>query len=224
MVSGGSGGIGSAVVRGLRRRGWYVVIGYATAAQKAATLAADNQGEALALDLRDDGAIARAVAHLAKLAAPVSAIVLAGSPAPSIAPFTQFDAAHAIEQWRINVLGPRHLLAGMIKSCFRPRRRGAVIAVLSRAMGEGEADLFPQMADYVIAKYGLAALIKAAAAEYPWLRTEAIYPGFVDTPMLAAFDARTLDVMKALLPERRFATPDEIAEDICNLVGEPIDS
>ena len=47
-----------------------------------------------------------------------------------------------------------------------------------------------------------------AAADYPWLRVRAVRPGYTDTPMLAAFDERFLDLQREKAP---FSTPQDVA-------------
>ena len=51
VVTGGSGGIGSAICRALAENGYYVYVGYASSAEKAELLAAEIGGEPLKLDV-----------------------------------------------------------------------------------------------------------------------------------------------------------------------------
>lgn len=204
LVTGGSGGIGAATCRALAAAGFLPVVGYASGRDRAEAVG----GLTLACDMADDAAIDAAVARLAAETT-LAGVVLAASPPPALAPFTKVTD-ELERQWRVNVAGPRRLLAGLVKACFRPRRTGFAVAVLSRAMGlEGATS--PGMADYVIAKHGLLGVVKAAGAEYPWLRTGFVSPGFTETAMLTAFDDRYLDQARAA---GRFATPDEVAAEI----------
>jgi 3-oxoacyl-[acyl-carrier protein] reductase len=215
LVTGGSGGIGAATCRALAAAGFRPLVGYATGRERALAVAAATGGLAVACDMADDASIDAAVAEAA--ATTLAGVVLAASPPPASLPFTKVTAEAGL-QWRVNVAGPRRLLAGLVKSCFRPRRAGFAVAVLSRAMGVGEAAALSGMADYVVAKHGLLGLMKAAAAEFPWLRSHAVTPGFTETAMLAAFDARFLEQARATT---RFATPDEVAAEILALVTAP---
>lgn len=214
LVSGGSGGIGGALCRLLPARGFLPVIAYHRGHQRAEALAAETGGQVLHLDLADDAGIDAAVAVLAEGPEPLRAVVLAASPPPAIMPFGQVSPEEAARQWRVNVEGPRRLLAGLIKSCFRPRKRGAVIAILSAAMGEAEGKSAQAMGAYVIAKYGLKGVLAAAKGDFPWLETAIVSPGFTETAMLDCFDPRFLDMMRSQQPRGRFATPEEAATEI----------
>ncbi len=212
LVSGGSGGIGRATARRLAERGFAPIVGYARNAALAETVASETGGRALPLDLADDAAIDAAVAGCAERADPPAGLILAASPPPVVAPLGKIADADMAAQWRINVTGPRRLLAGLAKSCFRKRRAGAVVGVLSAAMGGGHGRrTMPNMGAYVIAKHGLKGLLELAAAEYPWLKIQKVMPGFTETAMLEAFDPRFLDLMRAEAPDGRFATPEEVA-------------
>jgi 3-oxoacyl-[acyl-carrier protein] reductase len=108
------------------------------------------------------------------------------------------------------VVGHHVLLAELWRQCFRPRGGGYVLAVLSAAQGPATA---PHMAGYVAAKGGFEALLRAAAAELgrAGLRISVVRPGYVETPMLDAFDARLLDRARAASPGRRFLRPSDVA-------------
>lgn len=215
LVSGGSGGIGGAVVRRAAERGLRPVIGYARHREKAEILAAETSGMALPLDLADDEAIDAGVAWAKDQENPLAALVLAASPPPTLAAFGKIAPEDMLRQWRISVAGPQRLLAGLVKTCFRKRKQGVVVGVLSAAMGGGHGrQTMPNMGAYVIAKHGLKGLLELARAEYPWLAVRTVSPGFTETAMLDAFDPRFLELMRAQTPKGRFADPEEVALEI----------
>jgi 3-oxoacyl-[acyl-carrier protein] reductase len=191
----------------LAARGFTPVVGYHRNAASAAEVAARSGGRSLALDLSDPGSILAAMSELE--AAPLLAgVVLAGSPPPSLLPFGRLSVEEMEQQWRVNVLGPQQLLAELVRRCFRKQKQGAVVGVLTRAMGDGIAGACSGMGAYLIAKHGMAGVLAALAAEYPWLRVRAVKPGYTETRMLAAFDERFL----ALQRERfAFSTPEQVA-------------
>ena len=213
LVSGGSGGIGSALARRLAASGYVPIIGYARGSLAAGALAAETKGMALPLDLTEPAAIDAAVDRLAEGATPLAGVVLAASPPPVIEPLFKIAEEEMARQWTVNVNGPRRLLGGVVRRCLRARKRGWVVGVLSRAMGVNEPAA-KSMGSYVIAKYGLLGLLKAVEAEYPWLRVLTVNPGYTETAMLEAFDERFLDQMRARAPSGRFSTPEEVAGDI----------
>lgn len=205
LISGGSGGIGGAVARRLAAAGLKPLVGYGRN-----RAAAEALGQAVALDLADPAAIDAAVEAVAGES--LLGLVLAASPPPVLAPFGQIADDDLERQWRVNVVGTRRLLAGIAKRCFRPRKKGVAVAVLTAAMGDGKVASMPNMGAYVIAKYGLQGVMAAAAAEYSWLKTHLVRPDFTETAMLDAFDPRFLDMMRTKHP---FATPEQVAEEIC---------
>lgn len=206
LVSGGSGGIGGAVCDALAKRGFRPFVGYHRNAQAAEQVAARTGGRALALDLSDEQSITSAAAQLEL--EPLAGVVLAGSPAPSLVPFGKISAADMLLQWRVNVLGPQQLLAELVRRCFRKQKSGAVVGVLSQAMGAAGSPAASGMGAYVIAKHGMAGVLALLAADYPWLRVRAVTPGYTETAMLSAFDARFLDSQRE---KAAFQTPTAIA-------------
>lgn len=207
LVSGGSGGIGSAVCDALAARGHAVIVGYHRNQTAAEAVAARCNGRALELDLsRTDSILAAAAAlegepHLA-------GVVLAGSPPLSLVPFGKITATEMDEQWRVNVLGPQQLLAELVRRCFRKHKRGAVVGILTRAMGDEHTPAASGMGAYIIAKHGMAGVLSLLAADYTWLRVRSVKPGYTETRMLSAFDDRFLATQRERAP---FQTPAEIA-------------
>jgi 3-oxoacyl-[acyl-carrier protein] reductase len=220
LVSGGSGGIGGAVCRALAVAGYRPVVGFAKSREAANEIAEQTGGVALPLDLASDRSIAEAVDTLASDANPLAGVVLAGSPPPVPGAFGKIESVEMALQWRVNVEGPRQLLTGVVRRCLRPRQTGVVIAVLSAAMGEGPHPAARGMGAYLISKYGLLGLMRVVAAEYPWLRTGAVRPGYTETAMLAAFDPRFLDVVRATRPDGRFDPPELVASEVLATIAQ----
>jgi 3-oxoacyl-[acyl-carrier protein] reductase len=211
LVSGGSGGIGAAVCDALAARGLMPIVAYASGRERAEAVARRTEGLALALDLRSPEAIDRVVAAIASEPDPLIGVVLAGSPPPDLVPFGKITPDELARQWQVNVLGPQLLLAQLVRQCFRKRKRGAIVGVLTKAMGDRGRGAASGMGSYVIAKFGLAGVLAAAAADYPWLRVRSVSPGYTETPMLAAFDERFLAMQRERAP---FETPEEVASII----------
>ncbi len=218
LVSGGTGGLGQAVCRRLADAGLMPIIGYRSDRAAAESLAKETNGLALELDMSRRETIDAVIAELKGLSMPLQGLVLCASPPPVIGPFTKISEADLSAQWQVNVAGAQQLLAGVIKGCFRPRKSGTVVAVLTSAMGGAEEAASSNMGAYVIAKYGLRGVLKAAAAEFTWLRCAEVAPGFMETNMLNAFDARYLEIERSKRPEGRFSTPEEIAAEILPLL------
>lgn len=211
LVSGGSGGIGAAVCDALAARGFIPIVGYASNLEAAQAVADRTGGSILHLDLSSDVSITDAVAALAAMESSPVGLVLAGSPSPEIELFGKISADAMALQWQVNVAGPQRLLAGLLKTCFRPRKSGRVLGVLTSALAGPDKPAAGSMGAYVIAKAGLAGLLDVLAADYGWLTVRSVRPGFTETPMLRAFDERYLEMMRERSP---FSTPEQVAAGI----------
>lgn len=207
LVSGGSGGIGSATCLELSRRGLKPVVGYCQNEPSARAIAERCGGMPLRLDLSSMESVLAAAVTLERLPR-LAGAVLAGSPPLSPVPFGKITADQMLEQWQVNVLGPQRLLAELVRRCFRKSKSGSVVAILSAAMGDDSHPATPGLGAYVIAKFGMAGVLALLAAEYPWLRVRSLRPGYTETPMLEAFDPRFLELQRAKAP---FKTAQEVA-------------
>ena len=213
LVSGGSGGIGAAVCDQLAARGYVPVVGYHRNAAAADTVATRTGGLALALDLSHEASILAAAERLEALPR-LAGVVLAGSPPLALTPFGKITADDMLAQWQVNVMGPQRLVAELVRRCFRKHKQGAVVGVLTQAMGAGDTGIdgaSSGMGAYVIAKHGLAGVLAMAAADYPWLRVRAVKPGYTETRMLEAFDERFVAMQRDKAP---FSTPEAVAASI----------
>lgn len=162
VVTGGSGGIGSVIVRELRVKGWDV------------TSLSRREG----CDVSDEKQVAAAFARLKGLDALIHcAAVLIKRPV------TELTA----EEWDVQLDAGLRGAFLCSREAFRLMRdHGGSIVMISSLSGVAGAEKFPGMAAYVAAKSGLAGLTEALASEGRGLdiRVNAISPGSVDTPML----------------------------------------
>lgn len=162
VVTGGSGGIGSEVVRELRARRWDVVS------------LSRREGS----DVSDEDQVVDAFSRLKSLDALIyCAAVLIKRP------LTELSAA----EWDVQLdSGLRGAFLCSREAFKLMQDRGGSIVFVSSLSGVAGAEKFPGMAAYVAAKSGLAGLTEALAAEGRGarIRVNAISPGSVDTPML----------------------------------------
>ncbi|MDQ2942625.1 MAG: SDR family oxidoreductase [Candidatus Dormibacteraeota bacterium] len=162
VVTGGSGGIGSAIVSELKAIGWTV------------TSLSRREG----CDVSDEQQVKKAFRAMHSLDALVNcAAVLIKRP------LTELTA----EEWDLQLNAGLRSAFLCSREAFRLMRgRGGSIVMLSSLSGFAGAEKFPGMAAYVAAKSGLAGLTEALAAEgrEHGIRVNAISPGAVDTPML----------------------------------------
>ena len=161
VVTGGSGGLGTAVCAELERRGFEVV----------------SWSRSGGVDIGDEEQVERSAERLPRLDALVNnAAVLIPRP------FPEMEAEAWDETFRVGLRGA-FLCSRM---AFRRMREGGAIVMVSSLSGWWGAEKFPAMAAYVAAKSGLAGLTEALAVEGRPLgiRVNAVSPGSIRTPML----------------------------------------
>src|SRR5438445_13054718 len=162
VVTGGTGGIGSEVVRELQAQSWEVIS------------LSRREGS----DISDEKDVIKAVASLKSLDALVQcAQVLIKRP------LTRMTA----DEWDQQISSGLRGAFLCSREAFKlMRRRGGSIVLVSSLSGVFGAEKFPGMSAYVAAKSGLAGLTEVLAVEGKGrgIRVNAISPGSVDTPML----------------------------------------
>ena len=123
-------------------------------------------------------------------------------------PFADIDYAQWTKVLQVNLDGMFLCAQAAIK---RMKKQGAGV-ILFTASTNGAAG-YPYYTDYNASKAGVINLAKTIALECaPWLRTNAICPGYVLTPMQKAeYTPEMLDAVNARIPLGRHAEPEEIA-------------
>lgn len=162
VVTGGSGGIGHAVVTELRTRGWEVV----------------SLSRREGVDVSDEAQVKSAFGRIERLDALVNCAAQLVK-----RPILEMTAA----DWDAQVDSSLRGAFLCSREAFRLMgERGGSIVMVSSLSGVAGAEKFPGMAAYVAAKSGLAGLTEALAVEGRphGIRVNAISPGAVDTPML----------------------------------------
>lgn len=162
VVTGGSGGVGRAVVEALGDRGWNAV----------------SWSRRDGVDASDEAQVERAAAGLTRWDALVNAAAVL---VPRLV--TEMTAA----EWDETLAAGLRAAFLCSRAAFRRMAPGGAIVNVSSLSGVGGAEKFPRMAAYVAAKSGLAGLTEALAVEGRPLgiRVNAVSPGAVATPMLA---------------------------------------
>ena len=211
LVSGGAGGIGSALCRLMPASGFIPIVGYRTNKEQADILAFECGGVAVELDLACDESIEQSLAKISiklGLDGQICGVVLAASPPPDLLPFGKITSEILLDHLRVNVVGPQLLLAGLIKTFFRKNKSGVVVGILSKAMSSENQPPITGMGAYVIAKAALREMLSVCATKYPWLHVSTVSPGFTKTRMLDVFDSRYLEQMQTTTP---FSSPEDVA-------------
>jgi NAD(P)-dependent dehydrogenase (short-subunit alcohol dehydrogenase family) len=213
LVTGAGSGIGAAVARRLAAGGASVVLADVRP-DGVEALARELGGgaEPLVLDVRDEAAVAPAVASLDVLAN------VAGIGSTQNAPDTPLEVWEDV--FAVNARGTfltcKHAIPGMIA-----RGGGAIVNVASVAALVG----LKNRAAYCASKGAVVALTRALAVDHvgDGIRVNAVCPGTVDSPWVRRLvdeAGESLDALRARQPLGRLGTPDEIAEAIMYLASD----
>ena len=213
LVTGAGSGIGAAVARRLAAGGASVVLADVRP-DGVEALARELGGgaEPLVLDVRDEAAVAPAVASLDVLAN------VAGIGSTQNAPDTPLEVWEDV--FAVNARGTfltcKHAIPGMIA-----RGGGAIVNVASVAALVG----LKNRAAYCASKGAVVAFTRALAVDHvgDGIRVNAVCPGTVDSPWVRRLvdeAGESLDALRARQPLGRLGTPDEIAEAIMYLASD----
>lgn len=211
FVTGGAGGIGSAICRGLAADGRAVAV--ADLSQEAAEkVAADIDGIGVALDVTDPDSVAAAVAETTeKLGAPDIVVNCAGW--DELKPFLETDEEFTRKVIEINYAGPVRVLRATLPAMVESRW-GRVVNIASDAGRVGSS----LESVYSGAKAGLIGFTKTIAREFAksGITANTVCPGPTDTPLLRSItegerSGNIIAAMTKAVPMRRMGTPDDVA-------------
>jgi len=179
IVTGGTGGLGTAVTAAFLASGWRVVVPW-LAEKELARVGKHERLELIQADLFDPHATTRvAVAAAARPDAPLLALVnLVGGYA--IGGLVHETPIEEFERMLTLNLRPTYLMTQAVLPHLLAAGGGAVVCVGSRAA----VSPFAGAAGYATAKAGVVAFAQAVAAEYRQhgVRCNAVLPSVIDTP------------------------------------------
>ncbi|QJP13458.1 SDR family oxidoreductase [Starkeya sp. ORNL1] len=219
IVTGGSRGLGAAIVRLLVSEGADVIFTYANSETRAKELVKDLQSRgsnALALRI-DHGKAAQANTLIDTVMGRFGRLDILVANAGQLLPGIiggPLEAEGSIdEQYAVNVTGA----IAIIRAASRVMGEGGRIVAIGSALASHVG--FPAVADYVATKTALAGYCKGAARDLAGrgITVNVLQPGFIDTDMLAPF-ASLKETFDAAIPLGRYATPEEIALGVGFLV------
>jgi NAD(P)-dependent dehydrogenase (short-subunit alcohol dehydrogenase family) len=204
IVTGSSGGIGSAIVDVFLAQGWEVI--------GIDRVASDADFEFIKANLASARDVQRIAMKIGASRRQVDAIVN-NAAEQIVKPLAKTTPEEWDRTMAANVR-PAYLLMAGLHAQLRAAQ-GAVINIGSvHAIATS-----PGMAAYVASKGALVALTRAMALEFApaQIRVNAVLPGAIETPMLAAGLKRSKSTLKALAsrhPLGRVGTPGDIAQAV----------
>ena len=237
LVTGGAGGIGSAICRRLSADGAFVVVADIDgdgASRLASEIATKGRGAlGVGLDITDRAQWQSAIAVAVRGSGDLN-ILVNNAGGAHIRPLE----ALSIDDWKRDIdvnlngafLGIKEALDVMRESARRTPSGGAIVNIASVSALIGS----PGMPAYSAGKGGLRLFTKAIAVDFArrgyGIRVNSIYPGLIDTPLTKPLfegrksDAEDLEAARARILERypigRIGRPEEIAGVVSFLAGD----
>ena len=220
LVTGGSRGIGRAIVERLAADGADVTFFYRdnAAAAEAVVAAAQATGWKVAaeqLDIRDSAACAAAVERVADRAGRID-ILVNNAGVTRDNPLAAFDDDDVAAVLATNVTGVFNMCRAVVPY-MTSQRAGSIVNLSSVAGDKGGRG----QTNYAASKGAINAFTRALAVELAprKVRVNAVAPGVIETDMSA--DVRELagDAVLARILLRRWGRPEEIADAVWFLAG-----
>jgi len=225
LVTGGAGGIGSAVVRAFAAEGARVAIHYRTSEEVAVRLAAAVGGVALPADLTVEAEVDALVPAAVKQLGRLDVVVANAGVWPSEdLPVWQLP----LERWEATL---RSNLTATFLTARAFLRHAALTGSGSLVMIGSTAGVFGEAghSDYAAAKGAiLSGLLLSAKNEAARIgngvRVNAVAPGWTVTPMIGekGLDPANVARVTATMPLKKFGTPEDVAAQVVALASDRI--
>ena len=223
IVTGASGGLGAEIARTLAAKGYAVAINYHRNGERAAAVVAAIEragGAAFAVkaDVRQHSAISAALATVARRLGEPTLLVNAATGELEQKAFVDLAWSDFQRHFEYQVKAVAELCQAVYPG-MKAAGGGAIVNVLSQVTG-GQPPA--KMADYVAAKYALAGLSRALAAEWAdeRIRVNMVSPGLIQTDLTQHYHERTFKMEAARTPLKRLATPRDVAQAVAYLAGD----
>ncbi|MEP7105877.1 MAG: glucose 1-dehydrogenase [Chloroflexota bacterium] len=215
VVTGATGGIGSAICRRLAQAGYRVAV-TDLGVERCRELAAEVGGSAHVLDVADAPASAALAVELGAVE-----VVVNNAGFDRFMPFLDTTPDLWDRLLRVNLYG-QIAVAHAFARGMAERGGGAIVNIASDAGKVGSTG----ETVYAAAKGGVITFTRSLARELArqQVRVNCVCPGPTETPFLDVFQgeggAKVIEAMTRLVPMRRLAQPDEIAAAVTFLASD----
>jgi 3-oxoacyl-(acyl-carrier-protein) reductase len=215
LVTGGTRGIGAAIIEGLAVDGIHVAAGYSSNRKAADDMAEQLAGKGHAVSLHQGNVgkpedCERVVAEVIDQHEHIDYLINnAGITVDKTVRNMTVEDWHAV--LRVNLSGAFYMSKAVLEHMIG-RGFGRIVNISSIIGETGNVG----QANYAASKSGLFGLTKSLALETArrGITVNCVAPGFIDTEMVAAVPKEALDRVIANIPMRRLGRPDEIAHAV----------
>jgi NAD(P)-dependent dehydrogenase (short-subunit alcohol dehydrogenase family) len=180
VVTGAGSGIGAAIARELKRRGYGVAVTDVNA-EAASRVASELATFHARLDVTDRESIRSVIRDADQSLGPIDTWV-SNAGVSTMVPFLDITDADWQQMLAVNLSGVFHCGQEIAKHFVAAGRRGVIVNVASMAAKRGG---IPYLAHYVASKFGVLGLTQAMAFELAphRIRVNSVCPGYVATSM-----------------------------------------
>jgi 3-oxoacyl-[acyl-carrier protein] reductase len=219
LVTGGSGGIGSACAREFAAEGAHVLVHYRNGRDRAEAVAAEIGGDVVHADLTVESEVEQLFEQAGQL--DVCAAVAGKWPREDV-PVWELPLARWEATLRANLTATFLTARGFLR-VVEASGQGSLVLVGSTAGIFGEAG----HADYAAAKGALVALMLSLKNEVvriaPRARVNAVFPGWTESPMTRGLiDQDRIDAVSRTMALRKVARPEDVARQIVVLASDEL--
>jgi NAD(P)-dependent dehydrogenase (short-subunit alcohol dehydrogenase family) len=203
LVTGGSGGIGRAIIAELEAQGHQVA-------------GADLQGAAIGFDQRDREAVGAGVEEAAVRLGGLDVVIANAGVVDTIHRSERFPPLAWAKDLDTNLTGAFNV----VQAAHPHLLRGEAPAIVFVSSASAELGL-PGQAAYTASKAGLVGLARTLAAEWgpAGIRVNVVMPGMIGTPKVRALPEPLLAGMASAIPLRRIGEPEDVARTIAFLAS-----
>ncbi len=223
MITGASGGIGSAIALELAKNGYDIAAHYHTAEEKAEALRKqitelyDVRCMTVQADVSDEVQTDRMISQVEAELGTVSVLVNnAAVDMPDL--FSRKDAETFRRVLDVNVIGAFNCAARV----YRPMLEQEYGKIVNIASTNGINTYYPVCLDYDASKAALISLTHNLAVQFaPYVNVNAVAPGFIGTEKeLEGYDEEFLKQETEKILLKRYGQPEEVARVVRFLVSE----
>jgi 3-oxoacyl-[acyl-carrier protein] reductase len=216
VVTGGSGGIGSAICMKLSADGYFVIVNYLNSIEKATECAEKSGGVPYRFDVSDKKSTEIAISDITEKYGNIDLLVN-NSGVSEIELFTHISEDSADRILNVNLKGTLNCSRAVLPSMIS-RKSGCIINIASM-WGQIGASC---EVDYSASKSGIIGFTKALAKETApsGIRVNCVSPGFIMTEMNSRFSESDLELIREEIPLGIFGEPHHVADAVSFLASD----